>query len=249
MNTDLTIPRHEIDPGRLERMRSELQSALLPDATRPGAVVRHSPRIRRLTVGLGAAAAVGALATVLATSVLTTTPVWAATPDTLTGPALAQAAQDCQRSLGRLPNAAQLPQSPSAVGERRGSTTSTLLTGSSVVGLCVGDGGARYGGVVDAAPTPADSGGLEVMAATALPGENPTGLLLGRVGSGVASVEVRTADGRTVTATTSAGYFLAWWPSSAAAETVTALSSDGTTLAHLDGPALSPGSAPEPQRS
>lgn len=246
MNAEITIPRHEIDPVRLERMRAELQGRLMEDPSRPGARGSRSRLVPRLAIGLGAASVAAVVATVVGTSFVST-PVWAAAPDSLTGTDLARAAQDCQGSLADLPNVAQLGQSPAAIGERRGSTTSVLLTGSGAVGLCIGDGAARYGGVVDAVPAPA-SGGLAVMVATVVPGESPTSLVQGRVGPGVASVQVRTADGRTVTASTSDGYFLAWWPSTAAAETATALGADKTELSHLAGPALSPGAAPEPQQ-
>lgn len=246
MDIDITIPRHEIDPVRLERMRSELEDRLLHDPGPGGAATKRPPRVRRLTVGLGAAAAAAVAVAVVGQS-LVSTPVWAATPDALTGTDLARAVQDCQQSLAHLPNAAQLAQSPAAIGERRGSTTSTLLTGSGAVALCIGDGAGRYGGVVDAVPPPAD-GGLAVMVSTVVPGESETAVLQGRVGSDVASVQVRTADGRTLTASTSDGYFLAWWPSDAAAETATAFNADGTEVGHLDGAALSAAQAPEPQQ-
>jgi hypothetical protein len=142
-----------------------------------------------------------------------------------------------------------LPTSPRAIGEQRGSTTSTLLTGAGSVGLCVGDGATRYGGVIDVLPAPTERGGIAVVVSASLPTEGGTGLLLGRVGPAVTSVEVHTADDRTVTATTSGGYFLAWWPSTAAADAVNALGPNGVVLGDLHGARLNRDEAPQPQQS
>jgi hypothetical protein len=75
--------------------------------------------------------------------------------------------------------------------------------------------------------------GISAPKASSYPGIR---IVAGRVGPSVTSVKVSRADGLTVDATVSSGYFVAWWPTDDDALNATAIDSAGATLATV--PAL-----------
>jgi hypothetical protein len=236
------IPRHVLSSGRVDRMTQELLSRL----DEPNGPER-SQRPRRLVITAAAAACVAAAG--VASVSLLSTPAWAANSDALNGAALRAAQLDCTTRLSRLPNANQLDQSPRAVAEKRGSTTSALLVSRSTLGVCVGSEGQRYGALIGLPAQPTSADGVSVGLAVTVAGPEATGVVSGRVGADVASVTLKTTDGRSMVATTQDGYFLAWWPSEARPDSLTALRADGSTAASLDAGQLSVTGLPEPMHS
>jgi hypothetical protein len=241
MSEDI-IPRHVLSTGRVDLMTRELL-ARLDEPNRP----QRSHRLRGAVITAAAAACVAAAG--VASVSLLSTPAWAASSDALTGAALRQAQLDCSTRLSRLPNANQLAPSPKAVAEKRGSTTSTLLFSGAALGVCVGSEGQRYGALIDLPAKPASREAVSVGLAVSVAGPEPTGVVAGRMGTDVASVTLKTSDGRSMEATTQDGYFLAWWPSAARPDSLTALRADGSKVASLGADELTPTGPPGPTHS
>jgi hypothetical protein len=241
MSEDI-IPRHLLSSGRVDLMTRELL-ARLDEPVGP----QRSRRPRRAVITAAAAACVAAAG--VASVSLLSTPAWAANSDVLTGAALRAAQLDCATRLSRLPNANQLDQSPRAVAEKRGSTTSALLVSGSTLGVCVGSEGQRYGALIELPAPPTSAGAVSVGLAVTVAGPEATGVVAGRVASDVASVTLETSDGRSMVATTQDGYFLAWWPSEARPDSLTAVRADGSTAASLDAEQLSVTGRPAPTHS
>lgn len=242
MNEDI-IPRHALSSGRVDLMTRELL-ARLDEPKR----LQGSRRPRRAVIATAAAVACVAAAGVASVSLLST-PAWAADSDALAGAALRAAQLDCTTRLSRLPNADRLAQSAKAVAEKRGSTTSALLFSGSGLGVCVGSEGQRYGALLDLPAQPTSASAVSVGLAVTVAGPEPTGVVAGRVGTDVASVTLKTTDGRSMQATTQDGYFLAWWPSTARADSLTAFRADGSEVANLDTDQLSFTGPPAPVHS
>jgi hypothetical protein len=236
------IPRHVLSSGRVELMTRDLL-ARLDEPTGP----QRSRHPRRAVITAAAAACVAAAA--VASVPLLSAPAWAASSDALSGAALRAAQLDCTTRLSRLPNASQLDPSPRALAEKRGSTTSTMLVSGSSLGVCVGSEGQRYGALVDLPTLPTSPGPVRVDLAVTVAGPEATGVVAGRVGADVASVTLETSDGRSMEATTQDGYFLAWWPSAARPNSLTALRADGSAMTRLGAEQLSVTGPPEPTHS
>ena len=125
--------------------------------------------------------------------------------------------------------------------DQRGNAATLLYAGSGQLSICLvlrdntgavvaaasgatileGGGGALVVDTGLSAPRTADSAGLQIVA--------------GRVGPSVKAVEVARADGVTVDATVSSGYFVAWWPTDDRAERVTAIDAVGATMTTVPG--------------
>lgn len=236
------IPRHDLSSAQLTLMTHELLTRLDSPGTSPG-----SPPRRRVLITTAVAACVATAA--VASVPLLSTPVWAASSDALSGNALRRAQLDCSARLSRLPNAGQLDRSPQVLAEKRGSTTSTLLISGMSLGVCVGNQGQRYGALVDRSVGPGRPGAVSVDLAVTGTGPDPTGVVAGEIGAEVASVTLRTSDGRAVAATTVDGYFLAWWPSAASLESLTARRSDGSQVTSVDAEQLDVTGVPDAQHS
>jgi len=101
------------------------------------------------------------------------------------------------------------------LGEARGTTESVLISGSSRVAFCVGTGSWRVSGTgVAGGPVASDALVVDGVPG-ALNGPDATRALYGRIGAGIVTVRLETADRRHLTASAADGQFLAWWPSGA----------------------------------
>jgi len=140
---------------------------------------------------------------------------WSANPDALTGAALRTAAEHCLGSLSALPIAPPADPHLRMLGEARGSTESVLISGSSRVAFCVGTGSWQVSGTgVAGGPVASDALVVDGVPG-ALNGPDATRALYGRIGAGIVTVRLETADRRHLTASAADGQFLAWWPSGA----------------------------------
>jgi hypothetical protein len=203
---------------------------------------RASERRRWTLVALPAVAAALALAIVVQSFVrpesafASWTPV-PGNPD----PALAAAAEKDCRYAGASNPALDLP----LVGQdQRGRAALALFSDGTDYALCLGQNGAPGAdgsvsgglGVVYGKLPPlvgpltvatAGSGGIE--------GQTVTNLA-GQVAAVVARVEIVRDDGTVVSATISRGYFLAWWPGSAATRELRAYDAGGSLLVTMPNP-------------
>ncbi|GAA3858825.1 hypothetical protein GCM10022243_25570 [Saccharothrix violaceirubra] len=125
------------------------------------------------------------------------------------------------------------------VGERRGVFQTALVASGRQVALCadwlgVRDGDSVRGGTLSGLTPDAALAPGEVLQTVAVPGQasgpDAARIAYGLVSPEVSRVTVDTADGRHVTASVHDGYFLAWWPSGADPEQVTAFDSAGRAL-------------------
>jgi hypothetical protein len=102
-------------------------------------------------------------------------------------------------------------------------------------------GEASLGGALGThTPAPVGSGQISVVSAggnVTPPDEGSAQFsrLFGRTGAGVTAVAVQLTDGTRVTATTSNGWFLAWWPGTARASAAEVTSSNGTITQPVGG--------------
>lgn len=214
--------------GTYRPLSDEAKAAMrgrLTHAMAAGAEARWGPRRSVLTfAGLAAAVTVAILLTSLATS---SSPAWAASPTAVSASTTSSAAKACQTQLSTVPRYAGQPPAASGsvvIGEQRGSTTSVFMADGRTAGICIGTTHSQFAGIMPLVEHPtaplavdnAQAGG------SGAPGEAGARLAFGRVASVVASVQVRTSDGRDVVASVEGGYFFAWWPSDADAVTITA---------------------------
>lgn len=226
-------PAREMPEGVARLMRYHLeQSATSPaPATRPQRGVGW-----RLAAGAVAAGAVGVLvmqpwASTSAYASWTTVPdhVDSATTKTLGESCSAKQKAHFKESKEFLP----------VVAERRGDSTAVLMSGSGQLSLCVSTSSGELGGQMEVTPMP--TGKAIVLDANPglLSGPDAWQAAYGRVSADVTGVVVRTHDGRTVTASTSRGYFLCWWPSGAAPASITATDANGQQVGRLTQPVRS----------
>ena len=134
------------------------------------------------------------------------------------------------------------------VAERRGDFTAGLMSGGGQLSSCVSTSGGELGGQMEVTPMP--TGTTIVLDANPgrLNGPDAWRAAYGRMSAAVTGVVIRTQDGLMVTASTSRGYFLAWWPSGAGPATITATDANGRQVGRLTEPAGSTG-APMPSHS
>lgn len=261
MNRDeLTVlPRHEMSPAARSSVREHVlrhRDDQAPSVPGYSAMVRRptgTTASRRRWAAAVTAAAAGTAAVLAGTALFTgtsTSPAWAAEPDQLSGDGLRAARSDCEASLGAVPRRLA-PQAVSAVvAERRGVTSSVLIAGPTTLGVCIGTAGVRLTGSVDL-PSLAPGTALTVDGQPGvMNGPDPTRVVVGRVTGAASRVIVSTTDGRHVTASVQAGYYLAWWPSGADAVSVVATGANGSVIGQIAPAAVNPtGRPPAPQNT
>lgn len=129
---------------------------------------------------------------------------------------------------------------PIVAQDQRGTAATILLAGGGELSICVvardetGTVVAAASGLTRLEPSAkalsVDSG-LSAPRTANFPGLT---VIAGRVGQGVASVAITRSDGVDVTATVASGYFVAWWPSTDKASTVTAKDESGRSVSVVD---------------
>ena len=202
---------------------------------------------RRLTIGM-ALVAVVLFATTLLLVRRSGTAEWSAVPVSVSGAGESAAAARCQATTNRLLAAersmAAIPGSgpwavpadivhPVVVAERRGAITSVLLSGAGTKSVCIGNyqGGMRPTAVQALGPGVKLSMNDEGAYSTNAPGQiRSLRSVDGQVAPTVSEVRIRTDDGRSLQASIGSAFFLAWWPSSSRAASVTAYDAHGTVL-------------------
>lgn len=229
---DAVPPRREMPPDVATSVWAQVERGIVAGTASP-----PSPRRRGwLHAGLGAAAAAAAA------SVLIIQPwaadnayaSWTAVPDQVGSSTLHSLGATCvthQRTHFR-----QAIAMHAVVGEQRGHFHAVLLGGAGALSACVGVPNGELGGLTQLGGAPAASPIALDANPGLLSGPDAFRVAYGRIGAPVAKVVVTTADGRSVTASTGNGYFLAWWPSGAAAGTVTAFNARGALLGHVNAP-------------
>ncbi len=251
-------------PGAAED-RTEALEPDSPSRQEPGLSWRWgqwSTSRRRLSIAAVLVVAVlGVSATALFIARRPAPALWSPVPVPVSGADKAAAASRCQASTNRLLAAqrsmAAIPGSgtwvvpadvvdPVVVAERRGPTTSVLLSGAGTRSVCVGSDG------IGMNPTPVQALGPGVGLSMHDEGTSSTTTagqvrivrtLDGQVASAVSAVRIHTDDGRSLQASVGGAFFLAWWPSSSRAVSVTAYGADGTVLGSCKptDPSSSPG--------
>jgi hypothetical protein len=96
---------------------------------------------------------------------------------------------------------------------------------------CFAEGSANDGGSGAIPPVP-PAGQVEVTGWANSPAD-PYTVIYGRVGAGVSAVQFPLADGTTVQATVSDGWFAAWWPGSEKVDTASLATAQGTVAQDL----------------
>lgn len=217
----------EVDPAAVERLQA----------------IDYRPRRRRMstlpTLGaLGVAVAVAAVVAVLSLG-SSTTPAfagWSATPTQPAAGELASAEQDCNSS-GETP----------VLTDTRGPFTASIYEDASGSRTClVGDSMSIVSSngpdttVIPAGHVQLLGSGMDNSDGQALT------LVDGRIGAGVTSVTINRADGSSVVATVSGGWYLAWWPGTTNATTADVTSATGTVTEQFPppGPGPGPGACP-----
>lgn len=207
-------------------------------APRPGIHRRRTTRIAALVASVAAVTvAVTILTDVARPGAAYAT--WTATPSDLPGGETAALGSECAVSVrDAFPNAPQ--DLRPVLGERRGTMRTALIASGSTVALCAEwlgarDGQVQSGNTVEGLVTDADLPAGEDLSILAVPGQvsgdGAARVVFGRVAAEVATVWVLAKDGTRITASVAGGYYLAWWPSGADVDQVTALDADGGTIA------------------
>jgi hypothetical protein len=234
-------------PDQLEQSLREALSQraaqLDPDSIARLRAIDYHPRRRRIRMlpaigALGAtavAAAVGAIVT-LGSNAAPAFAGWRPTPSTPAPGELARAAQACGQGLG----------SP-VLTDSRGPYTASIYADSTTSDVCLSGNGvsmssrstSRAPASVAAGHIQLDGGGTRDSAGNALT------LVDGRTGADVTAVTIQRNDGSSVQATVANGWYLAWWPGTAAARNAEVATASGTsTVAFPSAPALPPPSCP-----
>lgn len=195
-------------------------------ATRLRALDYH-PRRHRIPVPAIGALGAGAVAFIalvaLGSGAAPAFAGWQATPTTTAPGQPTDAAQLCPSSPPGMP----APEGTPVLTDTRGPYTAAIY-GDGVVCLA-GNGVSVESDQGPATPTlPADQvelagAGMQDSAGDALT------LVDGRVGSSVTAVTIDRADGTSVQATVTGGWYLAWWPGTAAATTAEVATATGTS--------------------
>lgn len=222
-----TLTREE--RARAEEIYGRIVSSPMP----PRAVIKGTPRRRRLWLPAGLLGAVGVAAPALLLGGGSAFASWTATPVTLSGTDVTDAATTCHEALDVPAGDEQV-----VVAERRGEWTYVLLAGPRSELVCLmpeslvgsedpashkSEGFMGSIGEPWTAPSPSPRRILEVESgSTAVPTEGLWGFrddeewvtsVQGRVGRDVEKVTVHTPLGDEVEASVSHGRFAAWWPS------------------------------------
>ena len=132
------------------------------------------------------------------------------------------------------------------VAEQRGDFTAVLMGGGGQLSLCVSTASGDLGGLMELTPMPKGATVILDGNPGLMTGPDAWQAAYGRVSPAATGVVVRTQDGTTVTASTSRGYFLSWWPSGAGVSTITATDANGHMIGQITEP-VSSGAAPVPK--
>jgi hypothetical protein len=226
----------------------------LTAADRRPARQRWQPSKRLAAGGLGAVFVVAALAAILVVSLVGNTQQafagWSAAPTTPAGEQLQAAETSCQRN----PELASLAPS---VADTRGPFSLLLYAANDTATMCLtglpfgtgqqGLAAIFFGGAAlpaSGAPTsPAVAAGaieLESRIAATADGQ-AYGVVDGQVGADVTAVSLVLDDGSSIEATTSNGWFAAWWPGNQGAQTANITTATGTITQPLNIPATNVG--------
>jgi hypothetical protein len=134
------------------------------------------------------------------------------------------------------------------VVEQRGEVTAVVLVGDTSHGYCLSLPSDTFAGVGTTPEIDADRM-IDVVAAPRWNGRTITAqLLVGVAQPGVEEVRVRTSDGQQITASLSAGWFVAWWPADIRADSVRALDAGGQTVGIIENLPRAPEEVPSPMR-
>ncbi len=228
-------------PDQLEQSLREALSdraaQLDPDSIARLRAIDYHPRRRRIRQlpAVGALGATGIAAAVTAIVALGSSAApafagWRATPSTPAPGQLAQAAQACGQDLG----------SP-VLTDSRGPYTASIYADSTTTDVCLsGNGVSMSSSSTTVAPASVAAGQIELDGGGTRDGAgNALTLVDGRTGAGVTAVTIQRSDGNSVQATVANGWYMAWWPGTAAATNAQVTTASGTsTVAFPSTPAL-----------
>ncbi len=198
-------------------------------------------RQRQRRAAGGVAVACLAIASILAVQVSQPTSAfatWQAVPRTLSTTGEGRAAiDDCRTAVeaSLQTSGRKVPELTGVLSEARGKTRAALLRGTSEIALCISAPNSFHTAWTPTDPVPElKSEPIRVVGnGGSLDGDDPR-YVYGEVSPSVGAVGVELNDGTTVTASTTDGYFLAWWPKAAAPEQVTAFDGSGAVLTVVD---------------
>jgi hypothetical protein len=222
---------------------SQRAAQLDPNAIARLSAIDYRPRRRQFGVvsavgalGVGGAAAALSAVFALGSGAAPAFAGWRATP-TSPGPGqLTQAAQACRQDLGS-----------AILTDSRGPYTVSIYADSTTRNVCLSGNGVSMSssstsgapGSVAAGQIELDGGGTRDSAGNALT------LVDGPTGAGVTAVTIERSDGSSVQATVANGWYVAWWPGTAAATNAEVATGSGTsTVAFPSTPALTAPSCP-----
>jgi hypothetical protein len=187
--------------------------------------IDYRPRRRRVgprsAVGtVGVAGAAGAVvAVVLGSSAAPAFAGWQAKPAAVRRP-LASIQQLCGQGLGT-----------PVLADSRGPYTAAIYSDSDRSAVCLSGNGVSMNSTPPAgSPSTVATGAIELAGGGLRDSDgNALTLVDGRVGTGVTGVTVQRSDGSTVQASVENGWYLAWWPGSATADTATVTTASGSS--------------------
>ena len=232
-------------PDQLEQSLREAMSQraaqLDPDSIARLRAIDYHPRQRRIGTlpAIGALAATGVAASVavvvaLGSSAAPAFAGWQATPTTPPTGVPAPPGHACGEASGRESGSPVLIDS-------RGPYTAMIRADSTTSDVCLsGNGVSMSSSSTSAAPVSLAAGKIELEGGgTRDSAGHALTLVDGRTGAGVTAVMIERSDGSSVQATVANGWYLAWWPGTAAARKAVVRSTSGTsTVAFPSAPGL-----------
>ncbi len=221
----------QLDPNSIARLRA----------------IDYRPRRRRFGVvsavsalGVGGAAAALTVVFALSSGAAPAFAGWQATPRSPAPARLAQATQACGQDLGG-----------PVLTDSRGPYTASISADSTTSDVCLsGNGVSMSSSSTSVAPVSVAAGQIELDGGgTRDSAGNALTLVDGRTGAGVTAVTIERTDAGSVQATVANGWYLAWWPGTAAATNAQVTTASGTnTVAFPSTPALPAPSCPSGAR-
>ncbi len=181
-------------------------------------------------VGVGGAAAALTAVFALSSGAAPAFAGWHATPTRPAPGQLSHAAQACGQSLG----------SP-ILTDSRGPYTASIYADETTRDVCLsGNGVSASSSSTSATPVSVAAGRIELDGGGARDSAgNALTLVDGRIGAGVTAVTIERRGARSVQATVANGWYMAWWPGTAAATDAKVTTASGTsTIAFPSTPAL-----------
>ncbi len=219
-----------------------------PDAIARLRAIDYHPRSHRLQPQLalgavaGAAGAAGAAAAVvgLGTGAAPAFAGWTAKPTTASRAQVARAEAACRKRLAQMPKPPVPPGVPKLSGpspavlpvalvDTRGPFTFAIFAGSHESASCItGPGFVSLSGTRAARPFPLGSGQVMLSITHTSRRGHPYSFVEGHAGAHVTGAALQLSDGRSVRATISHGWFVAWWPASSDVRAVEITTPSGT---------------------